>query len=86
MKFLLSIIVATFGLMAGVPAQAWESQRYYAAVENACGQDPRPECIGELKRLCGKPASNACISRNQARLDAATERGFAKVRRSMGAR
>lgn len=85
MKYLfLAASAVALGLMTGASAQARESRQYYAAVEEACGQDPQAPCISELKRLCGKPASNACIARNKAQLDAATERGFAAVRRRMG--
>lgn len=53
--------------LARPPTDAPES--YNAAVEYACGQDPRPGCIGNLVRLCGRTASKLCMHRNKDQLE-----------------
>lgn len=85
-RYLFTATVVALAITAGATSQARESDRYYAAVESACGNDPMAACIRELERLCGKPASEACITRNQNQLDAATERDFAAIRRRMEGR
>lgn len=86
MRLLLIITIAATSVASVSMASGRESERYYAAVEYACGQDPQRSCVRELTRLCGKPAARPCMDRNKRSLDAASERGFSAVRRRMEGR
>jgi hypothetical protein len=57
-----------------------ESQ-HDSARENACGNDPMPECEKELVRLCGKPATAECARRHKAKLDAISAAAMARRNR-----
>ncbi len=61
------------GMMTG----SWHD----AVRENACGNDPTPECEKELVRLCGKPATAECARRHKARLDSISAAAMARRNR-----
>jgi hypothetical protein len=54
--------------------------RHDAVRENACGNDPAPECEKALVRLCGKPATAECARRHKAKLDAISAAATARRR------
>ena len=49
------------------------NNRHEAARELVCGNDPFQECIDELVKLCGKPASERCAKQYAKRLQAVSE-------------
>jgi hypothetical protein len=61
----------------GMMTDSWHD----AARENACGNDPTPECVKELVRLCGKPATAECARRHKAKLDSISAAATARRNR-----
>jgi hypothetical protein len=61
----------------GMMTDSWHD----AVRENACGNDPTPECEKELVRLCGKPATTECARRHKAKLDSISASAMARRNR-----
>ena len=65
---------AAKGMGMGMMTDSWHD----SVRENACGNDPAPECEKALVRLCGKPATAECARRHKARLDSISASAMAR--------
>ena len=74
-------VIGSAALAWSVPANA--QTRFERAVVDVWGQDPQPECERELRRVCGGNPAAACRAKNRKRFEAAQERGFRRIRRSL---
>jgi hypothetical protein len=61
----------------GMMTESWHD----SVRENACGNDPAPECEKQLVRLCGKPATAECARRRKAKLDSTSAAAMARRNR-----
>lgn len=70
--------LAALGL-AAAPAAAATPEAIRVAQE-ACGDDPQPKCLMELRKVCHELATFRCYYSRKSRLDALRQIGFPEDR------
>ncbi len=62
-------LIAIGIVLAGAPASAAPPQEEHV-IREACGEDPEPGCVAELRKVCHRKMTMRCYLSRKARIDA----------------